>query len=119
MPRVKRGKTHLKRRKNIMAQTKGYMWGRKSKLKLAQVAILKAGKNAYRDRRAKKRDMRGLWQIKINAGVRQEGTTYSKFMGAVHKADIVIDRKIMAVLAEKYPEAFKAIIAASKVATKK
>ena len=105
---------HLKRRKNIMAQTKGYMWGRKSKLKLAKVAILKAGKSAYRDRRRVKRDMRGLWQLKINAAVRPEGVSYSKFMGAVHKADIVIDRKIMAMLAEKYPAAFKAIITATK-----
>jgi large subunit ribosomal protein L20 len=113
MPRVKRGKSHLKRRKNILAQTKGYMWGRKSKIKLAKVAILKAGKNAYRDRRAKKRDMRGLWQIKINAGARQNGITYSKLMGQVHKKDIVIDRKILAVLAEKYPEAFKAVVAAA------
>jgi large subunit ribosomal protein L20 len=111
MPRVKRGKTHLKRRKNIMAQTKGYMWGRKSKLKLAKVAILKAGKNAYKDRRRKKREMRNLWQIKINAAVRPE-MSYSKFIGGIHKAGIVIDRKIMAVLAEKYPEAFKAIVAA-------
>jgi len=114
MPRVKRGKIHLKRRKNILAQTKGYMWGRKSKIKLAKVAILKAGKNAYRDRRRKKREMRGLWQTKINAAVRPEGLSYSKFMGSVHKAGITVDRKIMAMLAEKYPEAFKAVVAATK-----
>lgn len=105
---------HLKRRKNIMAQTKGYMWGRKSKLKLAQTAILKAGKNAYGDRRRKKRDMRSLWQIRINAAVRPEGLNYSKFIGALKKADIVIDRKILAMLAVDYPDAFKAVVAATK-----
>lgn len=114
MPRVKRGKTHLKRRKNIMAQTKGYMWGRKSKLKLAKTAILKAGKNAYRDRRLKKRNMRGLWQTRINAAVRPEGLSYSRFIGALKKAGIILDRKILAEIAMKNPEAFKAIVAASK-----
>jgi large subunit ribosomal protein L20 len=115
MPRVKRGKTHLKRRKNIMAQTKGYMWGRKSKLKLAKVAILKAGKNAYRDRRLKKRDMRGLWQTRISAAVRPLGSSYSKFMGSLKKAGITVDRKILSQIAGSHPEAFKAIYeAASK-----
>ena len=114
MPRVKRGTSHVKRRKNILAQTKGYMWGRKSKLHLAKVAILKAGKHAYRDRRAKKRNMRSLQQVKINAGARAEGLSYSKLMGSIHKKGIVLDRKILAVLAEKYPEAFKAVIAATK-----
>ena len=114
MPRVKRGKTHLKRRKNIMAQTKGYMWGRKSKLKLAKTAILKAGKNAYRDRRLKKREMRGLWQTRINAAVRPHGLSYSKFMGDLKKAGITLDRKILAEIAMKSPEAFHAIVDASR-----
>src|SRR4026209_1907885 len=114
MPRVKRGKTHLKRRKNIMAQTKGYMWGRKSKIKLAKVAILKAGKNAYRDRRLKKRDMRGLWQLRINAAARENGWSYSKLMGALKKADVALDRKVLSELAMKYPEAFKSVVATAK-----
>ncbi|HTK05089.1 MAG TPA: 50S ribosomal protein L20 [Candidatus Eisenbacteria bacterium] len=114
MPRVKRGKTHLKRRKNIMAQTKGYMWGRKSKLKLAKTAILKAGKNAYRDRRLKKRDMRALWQTRINAAVRPHGLSYSKFMGDLKKAGITLDRKILSQIAMQSPEAFHAIVDASR-----
>lgn len=114
MPRVKRGKMHLKRRKNIMAQTKGYMWGRKSKLKLAKIAILKAGKNAYKDRRLKKREMRGLWQMRINAAARAEGLSYSKFIGMLKKANVTIDRKIMSTLAMQYPDAFKAIVATAK-----
>lgn len=97
-----------------MAQTKGYMWGRKSKLKLAKTAILKAGKNAYRDRRLKKRDMRALWQTRINAAVRPEGLSYSRFIGGLKKAGIVLDRKILAEIAMKNPEAFKVIVAAAK-----
>jgi|SRR5688572_6250175 len=114
MPRVKRGKTHLKRRKALLAQTKGYMWGRKSKIKLAKIAVLKAGKNAYRDRRLKKRDMRGLWQTRINAAVRPLGLSYSKFMGSLHKAGITLDRKILSQIAAQSPEAFKAIVDAAK-----
>ena len=114
MPRVKRGKNHLKRRKNILAQTKGYMWGRKSKIKLAKVAILKAGKNAYRDRRLKKRDMRGLWQLRINAAARENGWSYSKLMGALKKANVGLDRKVLSELAMQYPEAFKSVVATAK-----
>lgn len=114
MPRVKRGKMHLKRRKNLLAQTKGYMWGRKSKIKLAKVAVLKAGKNAYKDRRMKKREMRSLWQIRIGAAVRPEGLNYSKFIGGLKKANITLDRKILSMLAKDYPEAFKAVVAATK-----
>jgi large subunit ribosomal protein L20 len=90
------------------------MWGRKSKLALARVAILKAGKNAYRDRRLKKRDMRALWQVRINAAARENGWSYSKLMGALKKADVALDRKILSQLASQYPEAFKAVVAAAK-----
>jgi large subunit ribosomal protein L20 len=114
MPRVKRGTTHVKRRKNLLAQTKGYMWGRKSKIKLAKVAVLKAGKNAYRDRRLKKRDMRGLFQMRISAAARLQGTSYSKLMGGLKKAGITLDRKVLSQLAAKYPKAFDAIVAAAK-----
>ncbi|MDD5251674.1 MAG: 50S ribosomal protein L20 [Patescibacteria group bacterium] len=114
MPRVKRGKAHLKRRKNILAQTKGYMWGRKSKVKLAKVAILKAGKNAYRDRRRKKRDMRSLWQIRINAAARENGLSYSRLIDALKKAGIVIDRKIMSQLAAEHPAIFAEVVKATK-----
>ena len=114
MPRVKRGTIHLKRRKNLLAQTKGYMWGRKSKIKLAKIAMLKAGKNAYRDRRLKKRDMRGLMQVRINAAARTEGISYSKLMDALKKGNITLDRKILSQLAMTYPAVFKAVVASVK-----
>ncbi len=114
MPRVKRGKTHLKRRKNILAQTKGFKWGRKSKVTLAKIAALKAGKNAYRDRRRKKRVMRGLFQTRINAAVREHGMSYSKFIGNLKKAGVTLDRKILSQIAAERPEAFKAIVAVAK-----
>lgn len=97
-----------------MAQTKGYMWGRKSKIKLAKTAILKAGKNAYRDRRRKKRTMRRLWQTRVNAGARLEGMSYSKLIGGLKKAGITLDRKILSQLAAQYPEAFKSVVASAK-----
>src|SRR3989338_7168588 len=99
MPRVKRGTHHVKRRRNLLAKTKGMMWGRKSKIKLARIAILKAGAYAYRDRRNKKRAFRRLWQLRINAGVRPLGLTYSRLMDGLKKAGVGIDRKILSELA--------------------
>ena len=110
MPRVKRGKNHLKKRKNLLKQTKGYKWGRKSKIKLAKVAVLKAGSYAYRDRRAKKRVARQLWQVKIGAASRENDLNYSKLLGALHKAKIDLDRKILADLAENHPVVFGKIV---------
>lgn len=110
MSRVKRGASHLKHRKNILKQTKGYRWGRKSKITLAKTAILKAGVNAYRDRRNKKRTARALWQVKINAAARLNGTTYSKIIDKLNKKGVKLDRKVLAEVAVKYPEVFKAII---------
>ena len=80
MPRVKRGVIHSKNRRNILKQTKGYKWGRKKLIKLAKTAVNKAGAYAYRDRRAKKRTARALWQVQINAAAREHGLSYSKFM---------------------------------------
>lgn len=114
MPRVKRGKGHLKRRKNLLKKTKGYMWGRKNRLKLAKTAILKAGVYAYRDRRRKKRDMRGLQILKINAAARANGESYSKFIKKLKDAKIELDRKILAQIAEKYPNVFKKIVEEAK-----
>ncbi len=110
MPRVKRGTTHVKRRKRLLKTTKGYHWGRKKKIRLAKPAQLKAGVYAYRDRRTKKREFRKLWQIKINAAVRQEGLTYSKFIDLLKKNKIELDRKILADLAENHPKIFKAVV---------
>ncbi|MFA6391623.1 MAG: 50S ribosomal protein L20 [Patescibacteria group bacterium] len=110
MPRVKRGTAHVKRRKNLLARTKGYKWGRKKKIKEAKTAVLKAGAHAFRDRRAKKRSARSVWQIRINAAVREEGLSYSKFIDLLKKSKVEIDRKVLSELAQKNPEVFKAIV---------
>ena len=108
--RVKRGTTHVKRRKNILKKTKGYRWGRKKKIKLAKEAILHAGAHAYRDRRRKKREFRNLWTIKINAAVRQHDLTYSKFIKILKDAKVELDRKVLADMAEHDPKVFEALI---------
>ncbi len=110
MPRVKRGTTHVKKRRKLLKKTKGYKWGRKKLIKQAKTAVLKAGVHAYTDRRRKKRTSRALWQIKISAFVKNHDLSYSKFMGMLKAAKIEIDRKILADLAENYPKALEAII---------
>lgn len=110
MPRVKRGTQHTKRRRNILAKTKGMMWGRKSKLRLARVAELKAGVYAYRDRRNKKRDFRRLWQTRINAAVRPLGLSYSQFIDKLKKAGVTMDRKILSTLAKDEPQMFEKLV---------
>ncbi len=110
MARVKRGKRHLKRRKNLLRHVKGYMWGRKSKIKLAKTAMIKAGAYAYRDRRKKKSEFRNLWNIRINAAARQEGMSYSRFIDAAKKKHIPLDRKVLAELALEYPKVFSAVV---------
>ncbi len=110
MPRVKRGVHHSKRRRGILLKVKGFEGGRKKLVRLAKVAATKAGSYAYKDRRVKKRTTRALWEVKINAAVRELGSTYSTFMGALAKNDIKLDRKVLATLAAKYPEAFKTIV---------
>lgn len=110
MPRVKRGKTHLRKRKKLLKEAEGYKWGRKKTIRLAKTAVTKAGAYAYRDRRVKKRDARQLWQTKINAGVREHGLNYSEFINKLKKAEVEIDRKILADLAENNPKVFAAIV---------
>ena len=114
MPRVKRGTQHTKRRKTLLSKTKGMKCGRKSKIKLARPAMLKAGVYAYRDRRNKKRNFRRLWQVQINAAVRALGTTYSKFINALKTNEIALDRKILSSLAKDYPTVFKNIVEKTK-----
>ncbi|MBU1159615.1 MAG: 50S ribosomal protein L20 [Patescibacteria group bacterium] len=110
MVRVKRGKISLKRRRNVLKQTKGFRHASKSKERMAKEALAHAGTHAYRHRRQKKRDFRKLWNIKINAGARKNGISYSVFMDKLKKNRIVLDRKILAELAEKNPEIFAQII---------
>lgn len=110
MPRVKRGIIHLKKRKKLLKQAKGYQWGRKKLPKLAKIAVLKAGAYAYRDRRNKKRDFRRLWQIQISAALKEHGLSYSKFIGSLKKAKIEIDRKNLSDLAKDNPWIFNQIV---------
>ncbi len=110
MPRVKRGVIHSKTRKNILKQAKGYKWGRKNLIKLAKTATTKAGAYALRDRRAKKRVNRRLWQTKLNAAVRQHGLSYSQFIDKLKKNQVELDRKVLSQLAEKEPQVFAQIV---------
>lgn len=110
MPRVKRGTHRIKRRKNILARTKGMMWGRKSKITLAKTAMTKSGANAYRDRKLKKRNNRALQQIRINAASREVGTTFSKLIGDLKKRNVALDRKVLSEIANKHPAVFAKIV---------
>lgn len=109
MPRVKRGTTSLKHRKNILKKTKGYRFGRSKKERQAKEAMLHAGVYAFAHRRKKKGDFRRLWQIKINAAVREHGVSYNVFMHALKKKKVGLNRKMLAVLAEHNPEIFEKI----------
>lgn len=110
MPRVKRGIAHVKKRRKLLKAVKGYKWGRKKLIKLAKTARTKAGAHAYVDRRKKKRTRRGLWQIKINAFVREHGLSYSRFINLLKKNNVAIDRKILADLAVNNKETLAALI---------
>lgn len=110
MPRVKRGTTHVKKRRKLKKLTKGYRWGRKSLMRAMSTAIKKAGQHAYRDRRLKKRTNRRLWQIKLNAAVRVFDLSYSKFIGLLKTNKSDLDRKVLADIAENNPEVFTKIV---------
>jgi large subunit ribosomal protein L20 len=113
--RVKRGVTTHAKHKKLRAQTKGYSLVRRSSIRQARQAVLKALQYQYRDRRAKKRDFRALWITRISAAADQFGVSYSAFMGALKKANITIDRKMLAELAVSQPTAFEAIAKTAKV----
>src|SRR3989344_4278234 len=106
MARIKRGVNKNKRRKNILAQTKGYRFARSKKERTAKEAIFHAGSYAFRHRRAKKREFRNLWILRINAAVRPLGLSYSKLIGSLKKHRIGLDRKSLSALAKDYPETF-------------
>ncbi len=110
MTRVKRGTTSLKRRRNVLAETKGYRHGRSSKEKEAREAIFHAGTHAFAHRKDKKNDFRRLWNVRINASVRKLGTTYSKFIHLLKLKKVDLDRKVLATIAKDYPESFERII---------
>jgi large subunit ribosomal protein L20 len=110
MARVKRGVTSHAKHKKVLKAVKGQWGRRKNTIRVAKQAMEKAMQYAYRDRRNKKRDFKSLWIQRINAGVRAEGLTYSKFINGLSKSGIKLDRKILAEIAYDNPEAFKTIV---------
>lgn len=104
--RIRRGSAGVKRHKKILKLAKGFIGARSRIFKVANIAVMKALKYAYRDRRTTKRNMRRLWIVRINAAVRQRGMSYSRFVNACKKANVVVNRKMLADLAVKDSEAF-------------
>ena len=116
MARVKRGVTSKAKHKKVLKTVKGQWGRRKNTIRIARQAMEKAMQYAYRDRRNKKREFKSLWIQRINAGVRAEGLTYSKFINGLNKSGIKIDRKILAEIAYDNPEAFKTIVKKAQAA---
>ena len=110
MSRTKRGVISRARHKKVLKAVKGQWGRRKNTIRVARQAMEKAMQYAYRDRRAKKREFRSLWIQRINAGVRSEGLTYSKFINGLNKSKIKMDRKVLAEIAYNEPEVFKSIV---------
>ncbi|HYW32055.1 MAG TPA: 50S ribosomal protein L20 [Gemmatimonas sp.] len=109
MPRVKSNVVRLKRKKQIMKAAKGAYGGRSKLWKAAKETVERGWRYAYRDRKNKKRDFRRLWIVRINAAARQHDMSYSVFINGLHAAGIEIDRKVLADLAVREPQAFAAI----------
>ena len=116
MARVKRGVTSRAKHKKVLKAVKGQWGRRKNTIRVAKQAMEKAMQYAYRDRRNKKRDFKSLWIQRINAGVRAEGLTYSKFISGLSKSGIKLDRKILAEIAYENPQAFKTIVKKAQAA---
>lgn len=114
MVRVKKSTAARKHRRHLLKHAKGFKWGRKSKLRLAKDALRHAWTYAYRDRKAKKRTNRQLWELQINAAVRPLGINYSKFIHALKLKKIEMDRKVLSELAKKYSEVFSKIVEETK-----
>ena len=116
MSRVKRGVTSRAKHKKVFKAVKGQWGRRKNTIRVAKQAMEKAMQYAYRDRRNKKRDFKSLWIQSINAGVRAEGLTYSKFINGLNKTGVKLDRKTLAEIAYDNPEAFKTIVKKAQAA---
>ncbi len=114
MSRVKRGVTAHRRHKKVLNKAKGYYGARRKVYRVAKQAVIKAGQYAYRDRRQRKRQFRALWIARINAGARENGLTYSRFINGLRKAAIEIDRKVLADLAVEDKAAFAALAERAK-----
>ena len=118
MSRTKGGVVTHARHKKVIKAAKGYYGRRKNTFRTAVQAVEKAGQYAYRDRRTRKRNFRALWIQRINAGVREHGLTYSRFIDGLAKAGVEVDRKVLSDLAIHEPEAFKALVAQAQAALK-
>ena len=116
MARVKRGVIARRRHKKVLKQAKGYYGARSRAFRVAKQAVTKAGQYAYRDRRQRKRQFRALWIARINAGARLNGLSYSRFIAGLKKANIEIDRKVLADLAVYEQAAFAAVVEKAKAA---
>ncbi|MSR73187.1 50S ribosomal protein L20 [Candidatus Parcubacteria bacterium] len=110
MTRVKKAVNALKTRRNVLKQVKGFRFGRSTKERQAYEALSHAGAYSFAHRRDKKNDFRKLWTVRINAGLEVHGVSYSKFIGALKKKGILVDRKILATLADKNPETFERLV---------
>lgn len=118
MARVKRGLQTHKRHQKVLQATKGYKLGRKKLFRQAKQAMLKAGQNAYRDRRNKKRDFRRLWIVQLNAAARAHGLAYGQFIHGLDKAGIKLNRKVLAQMSIDAPEMFATVAEQAKAAVK-
>lgn len=116
MARVKRGVTAHARHKDIIKKAKGYRGRRKNVFRAAVQAVERAAQYAYRDRRTRKRNFRSLWIQRINAAAREHGLTYARFMSGLRVAGVEVDRKVLADLCVREPEAFKALVARAQAA---
>jgi len=114
MPRVKRGVQAHARHKKVLEKAKGYYGARRKVYRVAKQAVIKAGQYAYRDRRQRKRQFRALWIARINAAARENGLSYSRFINGLSKAEIEIDRKVLADLAVFDKAAFSALAEQAK-----
>jgi len=114
MPRVKRGVTAHARHKKVIAQAKGYYGRRKNVFRVAKQAVTRAGEYAYRDRRQRKRQFRGLWIVRINAAARECGLSYGRFMNGLKRAGVELDRKVLADIAVYDKPAFGALAEKAK-----
>ena len=116
MARVKRGVVAKARHKKVLKKAKGYYGARRKVFRVANQAVTKAGQYAYRDRRNRKREFRALWIVRINAGARMHGLSYSRFMDGLKKAGVELDRKVLADMAVFEPEAFGVVAEQAKAA---
>ena len=116
MPRVKRGVTAHRRHKKILKQAKGYYGARSRVFRVAKQAVIKAGQYAYRDRRQKKRQFRALWITRINAASRANGLSYSRLIAGLKKAEIGLDRRVLADLAVHDKDTFASVVEQAKAA---